>query len=167
MAPEDVSVLDRRYGGAPLHRPIERWQHMLAAQESGARVVVIADLDGSDVLQTAIGYCSLRWESAHPPFQSAGIPEIHDLWIDRAHRRRGIGTAIVEHLEDRARSAGCVQVGIGVGLYTDYGPAQRRYVRMGYIPDGQGATSSGEPVIGGQHLRCGDDVLIWLVKALR
>ena len=29
-------------------------------------------------------------------------------------------------------------VGIGVGLYEDYGPAQRLYIKRGYIPDGKG-----------------------------
>jgi hypothetical protein len=29
-------------------------------------------------------------------------------------------------------------VGLGVGLYPDYGTAQRMYVRRGYLPDGRG-----------------------------
>jgi len=32
-------------------------------------------------------------------------------------------------------------VGIGVGLYADYGTAQRMYARRGYVPDGHGLFS--------------------------
>ena len=168
MQAADVDVLHARYGGPPLSRPIERWRHMLEQQERGDRVVVIADLEpeGRRTAQRAVGYCSLRWESSYPPFREAATPVLLDLWVDAAWRRRGIGTAIISHLEQRVRQAGIRQVGIAVGLYDGYGPAQRRYVRLGYVPDGRGATANDRPVTGGETLRIDDGFVLWLTKDL-
>jgi len=41
--------------------------------------------------------------------------------------------------EQLARDRGIATLGITVGLFDDYGPAQRLYARRGYIPDGRGA----------------------------
>ncbi len=58
-------------------------------------------------------------------------------------------------------------VGIGVGLYTDYGPAQRMYVVRSYVPDGQGCTYKNEPVSGGQRICADDNLVVWFSKRLR
>ena len=51
----------------------------------------------------------------------------------------GVGLAVV----------GGFIVGIGVGLYPDYGSAQRLYIKRGYLPDGHGATYNYESNMGG------------------
>ena len=55
---------------------------------------------------------------------------------------------------------------IGVGLYSDYGPAQKLYFQLGFIPDGNGITYRGQPTIPGQSYPLDDDLLLWLVKLL-
>jgi hypothetical protein len=50
--------------------------------------------------------------------------------------------AIVDHVLAE-RPEGPVIAGIGVGMYPDYGPAQRMYVRRGYVPDGHGLAYDG------------------------
>ena len=56
------------------------------------------------------------------------------------------------------------QIGIGVGLYKDYGFAQKLYVRMGYIPDGNGITYNYQPVKAGDSYPVDDDLLLWFKK---
>jgi hypothetical protein len=58
------------------------------------------------------------------------------------------------------------QVGLGVGLYADYGAAQRLYVRRGYVPDGRGIMYGNEPVEPGATVRIDDDATRMLVRSL-
>jgi hypothetical protein len=54
--------------------------------------------------------------------------------------------------------------GIGVGLYADYGAAQRLYVKRGYIPDGRGASWRDRPVLGGETVVADDDLALYFTK---
>ena len=68
------------------------------------------------------------------------IPQINDVWGYEENRNKGIATALIAHLEQLAKQEGYHIIGIGVGLYRDYGTAQRLYFRLGYKPDGEGLT---------------------------
>jgi len=50
--------------------------------------------------------------------------------------------------------------GLGVGLYADYGPAQRLYVHRGYVPDGRGLAYGRVFIPPGETARVDDDLLI-------
>jgi len=54
-------------------------------------------------------------------------------------RRRGVATPLIAAAEQLARDHGIATLGITVGLFDEYGPAQRLYGWRGYIPDGRGA----------------------------
>lgn len=56
--------------------------------------------------------------------------------------------------------------GIGVGLFSDYGAAQRMYVSRGYVPDGRGITYHCEAVSGGDKVIADDDLVLWFAKRL-
>lgn len=45
-------------------------------------------------------------------------------------------------------------IGIGFGLYADYGTAQRMYIKRGFVPDGRGIMYNDMPVVGKPNL-CG------------
>jgi len=55
-------------------------------------------------------------------------------------------------------------IGIGVGLYPDYGAAQRMYVLRGYVPDGKGLFQKGQHVKPGQEVCIDDDLALFLTK---
>ena len=57
--------------------------------------------------------------------------------------------------------------GIGVGLYPDYGPAQRMYILRGYVPDARGLMRDGNPVVPGTSVVIDDSVTIRLTKKLK
>ncbi len=59
------------------------------------------------------------------------------MWISAEHRGKGFGKKLVLYLEKMAQQENHKQIGIGVGLYKDYGRAQKLYVHLGYVPDGQ------------------------------
>lgn len=121
--------------------------------------------EGRDIfIAEGAGYVQLNRAPNYAPFRRAGIPEVQDLCVAPDFRRRGIGNALVARCE---AAAGTEMIGISVGLYAAYGPAQRLYVRRGYVPDGAGVAYDDVPVRGGE-MRVVDDLLtLKLVKSLK
>jgi GNAT superfamily N-acetyltransferase len=137
------------------------WDQYYQDQKEGIRTVGVIDHD-----QEILGYGSLLRKSQCLSFKEKHIPEISAIWIDEGFRRHGLGTALIEWLENLARKEGFSRIGIGVGLYSDYGPAQRLYFKLGYIPDGNGITYKGEVTVPGKDYPLDDDLILWLVKNL-
>ncbi len=160
LTAEDLPAIAARNGGAAW-RGDSRWLTYLAEHKQGNRAVLLAE-----TAQSIAGYASLKWISAYRHFREASSPEIQDLVVAEDQRRSGIATRLISELENRARAAGCLRVGIGVGLYQDYGAAQRLYVRLGYVPDGQGVSYKNLPILPWTEVRLDDDLVLWLVREL-
>ena len=134
---------------------------LLVEQDNGKRVVLLAHMDNAFA-----GYVTIKWQSDYPPFITRKIPEINDLRVLHAFRRRGIGTALVDEAERRIFRKSTV-AGIGVGMYADYGPAQRMYVLRGYVPDGMGLYYKNSPVVPGKDYCLDDNLVLYFVKELK
>jgi len=141
-------------------KPAALYQRYLREQADGARAVFIAECNGEFA-----GYVTLVWLSDYPPFHSRNIPEIVDLNVLKLFQRRGVGSALLDAAEKRAAERSPL-VGIGVGLTADYGPAQRLYVRRGYIPDGHGVFQDRRYVAHGDRVIVDDDLALYLTKQL-
>ena len=109
---------------------------------------------------------AIVWESNYAGFRSRGIPLVHQISVSEPWRRRGVATLLMDAAEQRAADRGITTLGITVGLFDEYGPAQRMYARRGYIPDGRGACQGQRPLSGGTQVRLDHDVIIWLTKEL-
>jgi len=158
----DLPALTATAGGAGWRGgESPHWRKYLDEQRAGVRDLLIA-LEGDE----AAGYVSLLWRSHYPPFAEARIPEISDMVVAEASRRRGIGAALIAVCEARAAAAGYRTMGIGVGLYADYGAAQRLYARLGYRPDGRGVYYGDTPATPGQSYRLDDDLVLFLTRPL-
>lgn len=114
----------------------------------------------------AIGYVAILWKSNYTGFRSRGIPLVHQISVSGPWRRRGVATLLMDAAEQRALDRGITTLGITVGLFDEYGPAQRMYGQRGYIPDGRGACQGQRPLSEGMQVRIGHDVIIWLTKEL-
>lgn len=112
------------------------------------------------------GIVTMRWTSKNPLFARDGVPLIHQLAVAPDFRRSGVATALMEAIEQLARTRGRATVGITVGLFAAYGPAQRLYAKRGYLPDGRGACQGTVPLQPGQVIRLDHDIILWLTKAL-
>ena len=110
-------------GSLGRHKPAAPYRRYLAEQEEGRRLAFVAEWRGEFA-----GCVTLVWVSDYRPFADRQIPEICDLNVLPAHRRQGIGNALLDRAESAAAARSKV-VGLGVGLYSDYGAAQRIYVR--------------------------------------
>jgi GNAT superfamily N-acetyltransferase len=125
---------------------------------------------GSSLIATsgsgAVGYAAIVWESSYAGFRSRGIPLVHQIAVGQPWRRRGVATLLMDAAERLARDRGIATLGITVGLFDEYGPAQRMYGRRGYIPDGRGACQGQRPLSKGMQVSMGHDLIIWLTKDL-
>ena len=133
----------------------------LTEQAEGRRALFIISSNGADA-----GYGMLNWHPQYPLYRRLNMPEIQDLNILPAFRRRGLAAALIAHCEAEARARGHAQMGIAVGLYADYGAAQRLYVRLGYMPDGFGITYDRETVRAGDFRPVDDNLCLMMVRDL-
>ena len=100
-------------------------------QESGEREVLVAEVEGA-----VAGYITILPCAKQGPF--AGMaPELSDFNVFEPFQNQGIGNLLLEEAEKRVRLISD-KVTLGVGLHSGYGPAQRLYIKRGYIPDGTG-----------------------------
>lgn len=100
-------------------------------QESGEREVLVAEVEGA-----VAGYITILPDAKQGPF--AGMaPELSDFNVFEHFQNQGIGNLLLEESEKRVRLISD-KVTLGVGLHSGYGPAQRLYIKRGYIPDGTG-----------------------------
>ncbi|WP_339217858.1 GNAT family N-acetyltransferase [Ornithinibacillus sp. FSL M8-0202] len=105
----------------------------------------------------------LLLKSYYPYFLENGIPEVNDFNVIPKLRKKGIGSALMDAIEEIAiKDFGIV--GIGVGLYDSYGSAQRIYAKRGYIPDGRGIMYKEQPVSPGSQVLVDDDLNLYYTK---
>ena len=138
----------------------ELYDRYLTDQEAGRRETRVARVGGRFA-----GYVTVVWEPDYPPFREAGIPEICDLNVLAGYRNRGLGSALMDAAEEVIGRRSPV-AGLGVGLYADYGTAQRLYVRRGYLPDGRGLIYRDEIAEPGTTVRVDDDLLLMMTREL-
>lgn len=125
----------------------------------GHRITYVAIVD-----KQIAGCAHLLLRSDYPMFQERAIPEINDLVVFASFRRNGIAQQLLNLLETAA-AAYSPEVGLGVGLYFDYGPAQRLYSKRGYVLDGCGAMTHHTPVQPGSKVLVDDDLLVYMTKS--
>ncbi|MBI1257676.1 MAG: GNAT family N-acetyltransferase [Chloroflexi bacterium] len=158
---EDLEALNGLIATLGFHKESGYFERCLAEQAEGRRLVFIAAVDENDV-----AYGMLNLHPQYTLYRKLGIPEIQDLNVIPAARRRGVATALIDHCENLVRERGGDQVGISVGLYADYGPAQRLYIKLGYVPDGYGVTYDRAAVTPGEIRPIDDNLCLMMVKTL-
>lgn len=162
MHKNDITELDTWFGQGSVYKKKDgHWANYMQESTDGERVAVVAEFAGA-----VVGFCTLKFNSRYQNFVQQNIPEISDMIVAPPFRQRGIARALVTHLEGVARQQGFTHIGIGVGLYADYGPAQRLYVNMGYVPDGKGVTYNYETITPAQAYPVDDDLVLWFTKAV-
>jgi len=158
LQPADVAEIAAAFAKLGWNKPAANYERYLDEAARGVRTTIVARWNGMFA-----GYVTVRWTPDYPPFREAGIPEVQDLNVLPAFRRRGIGSRLMDEAEALV-GARSKTVGIGVAFDPDYGPAQRLYVLRGYVPDARGGTSHGVPVKWGDTVSVDDDLVLYLTK---
>ena len=156
----DVEELFAGFDYLGWDKPRALFERYLYEQHQGLRQVCVAAIDGR-----LAGYLTVVWLSDYPPFRDAHIPEIVDLNVYPHFRRRGVARTLIDAAEVLARDRSDI-IGIGYGLGSEYGAAQRLYAGSGYLPDGRGVMYDREPVEYGASLKVDDSATLMLTKRL-
>ncbi len=61
------------------------------------------------------------------------VPELQDVFVEPAHRGRGVASALIDAAERASAARGCTSVRIEVSVHND--GASALYCRLGYEPD--------------------------------
>ncbi len=155
----DIPMIVEHFAAHHWPKPTSTFEKYLDDQRSGSRHVWLAFDDDQFA-----GYVTLANKSLYPPFKKNHTPEIMDLNVLPPFRNKGIGSLLIETAENEAFKT-THTIGIGVGLYKDYGQAQKIYVARGYQPNGQGITYNYQPIEPGKMVCLDDDLVLWFTKA--
>lgn len=124
-------------------------------------VILIAEKE-----EQAVGFGVLNFEPRYSLYKKLGIPEIQDLNVIPEMRQQGIATALIKTFENLTRENGIEHIGISVGLNKGYGPAQRLYAKLGYIPDGNGVTYDRQPIDAAHAYPVDDELCLMMLKEI-
>ncbi len=142
------------------NKPGTQYERYFHEQVVGTRTCFVAAFDGQFA-----GYVTVNWQPTYAGFADLNIPEIQDLNVLTAYRRKGVASDLLDRAEaEVARLSGVV--GIGVGLHPGYNAAQRLYVKRGYIPDARGITYRNRFVEEGASVVVDDDLIMHFTKQL-
>jgi len=157
----DIPQIARAFAEIGWNKPASQYERYLLEQQSKTRLVFVAL-----VKKEFAGYLTIRWSSHYEPFRERNIPEIVDFNMLPGFRRMGIGTQLMDEAESEIAEVSEV-AGIGVGMTSDYGDAQRLYIHRGYIPDGLGLHWRDHHVHFGEEVIVDDDLGLYLTKKLK
>ena len=160
MMPGDAKILYDTYLSYGWHPQIKTYEDYYKEQEEGERLVFIAEYEGA-----VKGQCTLVLHPNEGPWAGKGFPEIVDLTVFFDIHGKGIGNKLLDVAETEAARLSDM-VFLAVGVHSGYGPAQRIYVKRGYIPDGSGVWYRNKVLE--QYAPCvnDDDLLLFLSKSL-
>ena len=165
----DVKIRQMTYDDIPLICKADRdeseanityLRNNLDNQEDHKCAALLALYDGQ-----VAGYVFLYYACKWGGLKNQGVPGVVDLIVFEPYRRKGVATALMDVAEEKARTIHS-KIYLDVCLNSDYGPAQRFYVRRGYVPDGAGVYYEQEVL--GTNAPCSndDELTLCLVKEL-
>ncbi|WP_057821215.1 GNAT family N-acetyltransferase [Schleiferilactobacillus perolens] len=160
MTEKDIADIDEHFTeqGWPARTAV--LQRYLSEQNSGQQKVFVAEVEGQ-----VAGYVTLLPLALAGPFIGQ-LPEISDFNVFEKYQRRGVGSALLDVAENMAAHQSSA-VSLGVGLHAGYGPAQRLYIKRGYVPDGSGVWYQDRPLPMNATSLNNDDLVLYLSKELK
>jgi GNAT superfamily N-acetyltransferase len=78
---------------------------------------------------TAVGWAFARTTERDPVFEPARVLHVHALYVSPAHRRQGIGRALLSEVLEWGRSTGCAEAELSVLVNN---PARSLYKSLGF-----------------------------------
>jgi GNAT superfamily N-acetyltransferase len=161
LAANDIPHIVTAFEEIGWNKPKEQYERYLIDQASEDRAVYIAMVE-----EEFAGYLTICWKSPYAPLREKNIPEIVDFNVLPKFRRMGIGTQLMDKAESEIAKVSFT-AGIGVGMDSDYGAAQRMYILRGYVPDGRGLHHKDHYVKYGEQITVDDSLALYLTKELK
>lgn len=158
---DDIDEIVLAFNNIGWNKPRSIYGKYIKEQNTNFRTIFIAKIE-----EKFCGYATIKWKSDYQLFSLNNIPEISDLNVLPEFRKKGIGTALIQHCESTAKTRGHAEIGLGVGMTRDYGSAQRLYVQLGYLPDGNGLHYKYKTANYSETVIVDDDLNLYLKKQL-
>ncbi|MCP3660036.1 MAG: GNAT family N-acetyltransferase [Bacteroidetes bacterium] len=155
---QDIDIIITKLNDFNINKDKSILNLYLKEQKEGLRNIWVAYNE-----KELAGYITLKWESEYEPFKDSNIPEINDLFVFQEYRNLGLGNKLITLAEQKAKEKSDY-VGLGVGLYADYGSAQRLYIKNGYLPDGRGVTYNYKHIKPNENVKVDDELILWFLK---
>lgn len=160
MKKEDIINLKEGFENQGWHRSTQLFEGYFLDQKQKDRIVIVAEYEGF-----VAGYVTLLEHAKNGPFSEKGYPEISDFNVFIKYQNKGIGNKLLNKCEKLACSFSEL-ITLGVGLHEGYGPAQRLYIKRGYIPDGSGVWYKNKPLAMNAFCKNDDDLVLYLSKRM-
>jgi GNAT superfamily N-acetyltransferase len=157
----DIPEIVEAFENLGWNKPETQYERYLMEQDLKIRDMYIARVKGQFA-----GHLTICWQSNYASFREKNVPEIMDFNVLPKFRRMGVGTQLMDQAEAEIAKASPV-AGIGVGMTSDYGAAQKLYILRGYLPDGNGLYYMGRPAQYGTVIKVDDNLALYLTKDLR
>jgi RimJ/RimL family protein N-acetyltransferase len=161
LVEQDIDQITAAFRAIGWNKPRNLYETYLLEQTDDVRSVLVAKINS-----VFAGYITLKWCSAYSNFKEDNIPEIVDLNVLPPFRNQGIGTLLITKCESLVRARNFKSLGIGFGMTKDYANAQRLYIKLGYIPDGNGLAFQNQSLVYGDQVIIDDDLIFYLIKSL-
>jgi len=111
------------------------------------------------------GYVFLYYKCRWGSLANCDLPCVIDLIVFDKYRKKGIATVLMDIAEKIAKKHND-KVYLDVCLNSDYGSAQRLYVKRGYVPDGRGVYYEEKVCETNAICKNDDDLTLCMVKEL-
>lgn len=160
MKSDDITIIHNERLSHGWHSGIFVYERYFREQQEKMLYVFVAEYDGDFA-----GYTTLKPQASAGPFANQGLPEVSDFNVFLKYRRKGIGSRILDVVENFA-SEMSKTITLAVGLHAGYGSAQRLYIKRGYVPDGSGVWYKGNKLKAYADCRNDDDLVLYLYKQL-
>lgn len=157
LVSSDIDEIVAAFQAIGWNKSRKNYEEYLSEQDKDSRLIFIARNNNK-----FCGYVTIKWTSIY--FDN--IPEIADLNVLPHFQNHGIGTKLIKQCEKVALERGYKTIGIGVGLTADYGNAQKLYIKLGYVPDGNGLYHNGLSKKYGETVSVDDELILCLKKSL-
>jgi ribosomal protein S18 acetylase RimI-like enzyme len=161
LVPADIDSLVQLFPLDQREKLRTQWNAYYTQQTDGHRYTCIITKNGR-----VVGYGSLLAESEYTLFEQNDVLEICDIWIAPAERKQGLATLLITYFESIAQDEEAAHTGMSIGLTADWSAAHNLCIRLGYLPDGNGMTYKGIPVVKGTQYPVDDALRLWFVKDL-
>ena len=118
-------------GGHPVARDSEHWTKVKAEFQEHLQAPDCLHLlaEVANIQTSTVGWAFARSTEREPVFESARLLHISALYVSPAHRRRGIGRALLDAILDWGRSIGCTEAELNVLIDN---PARSLYRDLGF-----------------------------------
>lgn len=157
---EHIKKIDNNFVEQGWGSRLEVLEKYLDEINKGKRIVLV-DVNNNECR----GYITLVLNKS-PSDNNSTVPEIVDFNVFEKYQRMGIGQNLLDSIILEAKSYNDF-VKIGVGLNSNYGKAQRLYVKNGFIPDGKGIYYKNEVVEVNELCKNDDNLALYFLKKIR